>query len=128
MIGIASAPRATPASRSRIRASASAARVPITTDPIATVKATIRLFCSAGQNELLANSRRYQSSVRPVSGRLVSADSLKLNRMTRMSGVAMKTMTASAKTLQARSAAGFMALTASAARCERQERPQGTTP
>ena len=49
------------ARRSRILASASAARVPVTTETIATVNATMRLFWSAGQNESFAKSFRYQS-------------------------------------------------------------------
>ena len=51
------------------------------------MKPTIRLFCKAGQKLSLANSLRYQSRVKPVSGRLVSADWLKLNSTTRISGV-----------------------------------------
>ena len=101
------------ARRSGIRASASAASVPVTTDAAATVKPTMRLFSSAGQNELLASSFRYQSRVRPVSGRLVSAERLKLNSTTRNSGVAMKTTTASVKARH-KSSAASRPITASA--------------
>ena len=72
--------------RGAIRASAKAASVPVTTDSAPTATATIRLFCSAGQKYSSANSRRYQSKVRPVSGRLVSAERLKLNSTTSTSG------------------------------------------
>ena len=73
-----------------MRASTRAAMVPIATDRIATKIATIRLFHIAGQNAPSENSLRYQSRVNPVSGRLVSADWLKLNSTTSTSGTPMK--------------------------------------
>ena len=103
MIGTDKAVSSGNASRLCHLESARAVIVPVTVDRIATGSAIARLFDREFQNSGVSASCAYQSSVRPLIGKLTIAAELKENRTTRTSGPSMKPAKSASTSVQVNS-------------------------